>query len=108
MHTEEFFLLWRFYDVDVRGLSVIAGPGTMCDTPRLKATARFIVLNGERFRLLSDDDDAFGVSGGTPDPLNPSEERPKRCMSMHHWPYTVRFDTSGQLLDAGYEGIEPE
>jgi len=103
-----FFLQWRVYAADERGLSVIEAPGLGCDSVHVGATARFLRLGDERLPVVSADDNVFGVSAWAPDPFGSSEQRPVRCGAIHEWPYTVRFHLSGRLISAGYEGIVRE
>lgn len=99
-----FYLVWRFYSRTERGVSLIALPAASCEQVRLRTSGRFMKVAGERLVLILEDDNWFGVQSWSSNPIDSTAARlPMRCAVMHEWPYTVRFDTRGQVVAAGRE-----
>ena len=93
-----FYLIWRGYGGNEWGVELAEGPSFPCDSVRVATANRFLVLAGERFAIVPESDNLFGVSGRVPDPFDP-DAPPRRIRSMcgPECPYTVRFNIRGEI-----------
>jgi len=98
-----FFLIINGYGGREWGLELQEYSG-VCDTTSVATSSRFITLDGERFRVVSDADNWFGVYSWYQNPFDPiGTLRPLRRSCMRHWPYIVRFNMRGEIT-----GVENE